>query len=304
LPAMDPAEAVDTINAAFGRHPQRRALHAKGLFCEGTFTATPRAGELCRAGHLQGAPVPVRVRVSNGSGNPRVGDGAPDVRGLAVSFELPDGSRSDLVSQSVPRFFSSTPEDFIAFVRASSGRSAAVKLPAFLATHPRALRALPANVAAMRPVASYATLRYYGVHAFRWLDAAGGSRFVRCDWAPEAGDHRLSPLEARKRSRDYLQDEFRERLARGPVRFTLDVQLAGPGDEVDDPAAHWPSTRERVDAGTLEITAVVADPEAGGSIVVFDPMRLTDGIEASQDPVLRFRPRAYSESADRRAVRT
>jgi catalase len=29
-------------------------------------------------------------------------------------------------------------------------------------------------------------------------------------------------------------------------------------------------------------------------------MRLTDGIEPSQDPILNFRPRAYSVSADRR----
>ena len=33
-----------------------------------------------------------------------------------------------------------------------------------------------------------------------------------------------------------------------------------------------------------------------GDIVVFDPMRVTDGIEASDDPVLRFRTLAYSAS--------
>jgi catalase len=142
------------------------------------------------------------------------------------------------------------------------------------------------------------------VHAFRWLDADGGSRFVRCDWKPQAGEHRLSPLAARKQPRDYLQDELRERLARGPARFTLDVQLAGPGDDPDDPSVQWPSSRERVDAGTLEITAVTADPETERKIVVFDPLRLTDGVEASQDPVLRFRPRAYSVSAERRAAAT
>jgi catalase len=303
---MEPAEAVDTINAAFGRHPRTRALHAKGIFCEGTFTATPRARELCRAAHLQGDPVPVRARLSNGGGNPRTPDGAPDVRGLAVSFALPDGSRTDLVTQSVPRFFSTTPEDFIAFIRASAGGrpSALWKLPPFLATHPKALRALPANLRAMRPVASYATLRYYGVHAFRWLDASGGVRSVRCDWAPAAGDQRLGPAAARKRSHDYLQDELRERLAREPVRFTLEAQIAGPDDDPDDPSVQWPRERERVPVGTLEITAVVDDPETDGKIVVFDPMRLTDGIEATQDPVLRFRPRAYSESADRRAAHT
>ena len=36
-------------------------------------------------------------------------------------------------------------------------------------------------------------------------------------------------------------------------------------------------------------------------MLVFDPTRVTDGIELSDDPVLRFRPGAYSESVARRA---
>src|SRR4051794_31328437 len=102
---MDPAEAVDAIHARFGRHAGRPALHAKGTWCSGTFTATPDAAALSRAAHLKGEPVRVTARLSNGAGNPRVPDGSPDVRGLAVAWHLPDGSRTDLLSQSVPRFF-------------------------------------------------------------------------------------------------------------------------------------------------------------------------------------------------------
>jgi catalase len=35
---------------------------------------------------------------------------------------------------------------------------------------------------------------------------------------------------------------------------------------------------------------------------VFDPTRVTDGIECSADPVLRYRPVAYSESVARRTA--
>jgi catalase len=79
------------------------------------------------------------------------------------------------------------------------------------------------------------------------------------------------------------------------------VQIADPGDEVDDPSSHWPAERRRVDAGVLELTEIVADPESDGSIIVFDPVRITDGIELTADPVLAYRPAAYSESAARRA---
>jgi catalase len=242
--------------------------------------------------------VPVLARLSNGGGNPKVPDYAPDVRGLAVSFELPDGSKTDLVSQSVPKFFSSGPEEFLDFIRANTGRSAAWKLPRFLVTHPKALRSLPENAKALRPVAGFSETRFYGVHAFRWIDAEGKGSHVRCDWRPEAGQRWLGGKEARRLGRDYLQEGLPAAL---PARWTLDVQIADPGDEVDDPSSHWPAERRRVDAGILELTEVVADPESDGSIIVFDPVRITDGIELTADPVLAYRPAAYSESAARRA---
>ena len=40
--------------------------------------------------------------------------------------------------------------------------------------------------------------------------------------------------------------------------------------------------------------------ETNGEVVVFDPTRVVDGIELSDDPILRYRPAAYSESVKRR----
>jgi catalase len=57
-----------------------------------------------------------------------------------------------------------------------------------------------------------------------------------------------------------------------------------------------------VSGGTLELTEVDATAETEGNIVVFDPMRLTDGIEPSDDPILHYRPGAYSVSAERRSA--
>jgi len=71
-------------------------------------------------------------------------------------------------------------------------------------------------------------------------------------------------------------------------------------DATDDPSSVWPSERERVRAGTLEITALETERETGGDVLVFDPTRVTDGIELSDDPVLRFRHDAYSDSVARR----
>jgi catalase len=250
---------------------------------------------------MQGDAIPATVRVSNGGGNPSVPDYQPDVRGLAVKFYLPDGSRTDIVTQTSPRFPVPTPEGFVELLRAQRpGPAMAWRMPAFLARHPRALLTIPQGLPALKPIASYATCTYYAIHAFRFVDGEGGSRYVRYTFLPETGDQRLGLREARSRGRDYLQQDIRARLARGPVRFTLQLQIAQAGDEVDDPTAVWPRDRERVSAGTLELTELETDRETDGDVLVFDPTRVTDGIELSDDPVLRFRPLAYDESVKRR----
>ena len=140
------------------------------------------------------------------------------------------------------------------------------------------------------------------MHAYRFLDGGGGSRYVRYTLVPEAASTKLSIREAKRRGPDYLQAEIRERIGQAPVRFTLMLQIAGAGDPVDDPAADWPADRQRVRAGTLELTGIETERETGDDVLVFDPTRVVDGIELSDDPVLRFRPAAYSESVSRRTA--
>ena len=294
-------QSVDAANHAFGRHPGYRALHAKGTLCKATFTATPDASKLTRAAHMQGDAIPATVRISNGGGNPNMPDYQPDIRGLAIKFYLPDGSRTDVVAQSIPRFPFRTPQEFVELLDAQRpGLEMTWRVPLFLARHPRALVTIPRGLPALKPIASYATCTYYAIHAFGFLDGDGGSRYMRYTFRPQAGDQRLSLRESRRRGRDYLQQEIRERLAQGPVRFTLELQIAQSGDDVNDPSAAWPRERERVNAGTLELTELDTERETGGDVLVFDPTRVTDGIELSDDPVLRFRHLSYTESVQRR----
>jgi catalase len=299
--SITPQQAVDAANEVFGRHPRRRAFHAKGTLCRATFTATPAAARLTRAAHMQGEPVPATVRVSNGGGDPDAPDYQPDVRGLAVKFELPDGGVTDIVAQSLPWFAFHDPSGFVEFVLAQKRTpSMAWRFPAYLIRHPEMVNALRVNLPAFRVPASYVTLRYYGIHAFRFVAHDGSSAYVRYEWVPQEGDHRLGTREARLKGPNFLQQEIRERLARGPARFTLELQIAAPGDPTDDPSKRWPAERERVAAGTLELVEV--DESTDENSLVFDPARVTDGIELSDDPVLQFRPRAYSESVARRTA--
>jgi catalase len=299
--ALSPQQAIDTTEQVFGHHPGYRALHAKGIVCKGTFTPAPDAATLTRAAHMRGASVPATVRFTNGSGNPKHPDWAPDPHGLAIKLYLADGSRTDIVAVSSPRFPTRTPEGFIELVKAqAAGPAAAWKLPLFLRHNPEAIRVLPVVAPTLLPPASYATIPHYALHAFRWIDAGDGERFVRYTLKPEASVSKLAPWEARRRGGDYLQREIRERLAAGAVVFSLQLQIADPGDPVDDPGAAWPKRHRRVHGGTLQIDGLDTERERGDDVLVFDPSRVTDGSECSEDPVLRFRSGAYSESVRRR----
>ena len=300
-----PEQIVDAIHDIAGRHEGERAVHAKGLVCTGTFTATPEAARLTRAEHMQGEPVRATVRFSNGGGDPGAPDYAKDGRGLAVKLYLADGSRTDIVALTLPRFFVRTPEDFLEFTRArkpdpDSGQPNMERLGAFLEAHPEALPAIQ-HALSQPPPASYAQLEYHGIHAFRWLAADGSERWVRYSFRPEAGEAGLSDEEARERGADYLQDEIRERLESEPVEFSLEVSIAENGDDPDDPTEPWPDERERVTVGTLAIEGLDDSRERDGDVLVFDPTRVTDGIELSGDQILRIRPDAYAVSVERRS---
>jgi catalase len=298
--ATSPEQAMKLIHARYGAHDGHRALHAKGVLCAATFTATPEAHELTRARHMSGEPVPTTVRFSNGGGDPTVPDYEPDVRGLAVAFEPPDGSRADIVAQTLPHYPFRDQEGFLAALEISKpSLGALLKLPGFALRYPGAVAKLPEAQRIMGRRASFAARTYYPFHAYRWIDAGGGERFVRYRWLPTVDEPDLSKDEVRGRA-DYLFEELSARLEREPVRMELEVQIAGEGDDPDDPSDEWPDERRRVIVGTLEVTGLDADADDG---IVFDPMRVADGIEPSGDPVLRYRPDVYTLSHARRTAR-
>jgi catalase len=295
-------QAVNAMNEVSGAHPGHRAAHAKGTLMAGTFTASSDAARLTRAAHMRGDPVRATVRFSNGTGDPGAPDYARVGRGLAVKLYLEDGSKTDMIGLTLPCFFVRTPEDFIEFTRAQkrlpeTGKPDMEKLGAYVAAHPESQPAIQAALAEQPPT-SYATCAYNGIHSFRWTNADNEARNIRFRFEPEAGSEELSKEEARERGENYLIDEI---TSREGIAFRLIVTLAEPQDPVDDPTVAWPDERETVEVGRLEISGPEPGREQGDDVLVFDPTRVVDGIELSDDPILRFRPRAYAVSVARRS---
>ena len=297
-----PVALVETLNTlAGGPHAGFRANHAKGVLAEGRFEPTAAAAALSMAPHFAQS-VPVLVRFSNGTGVPTLPDASPNAspHGMAIRFQLPDGSATDIVAISANGFPVATPDDFLGLLRAvaSSGPGAAKPSPIeqFLGSHPAALT----FVTTPRPAPqSFGTLAFYGVNAFKFSNAKGDSRWTRYQILPVAGE--LPLADAATAAPNYLMDELPARLAKAPVQFRLMAQLAQDGDVTDNATVVWPAERQTVLLGTITLSRTPADQAARQQALLFNPLALTEGISPSSDPVLLMRPAAYGVSFGQRA---
>lgn len=281
----------------FGQHSGFRPAHAKGILLKGTFTPDPSARELTRAPHVMRESTPVTVRFSNSTGLPMLPDneliGNP--RGLAVRFYLAARVHTDIVSHSTDGFPSRNGQEFLEFLRAVVGGEA--QIGQFLAAHPWTLR----FVEARKPNASsFAREAYFGVTAMKFSNASGEARFGRYQITPHAGVEHLDDTKTKTMGANYLYEEIAERVAAGPIGFDVKVQIANPGDIVDDATISWPSDREVRPFGTLSLTSLVENDAAEQKHIIFDPIPRVDGIEPSDDPLLELRAAIYLLSGRRR----
>jgi catalase len=284
------------LDAIFGLHPGYRAAHAKGTMLSGTFTPSTEALSLSRAPHITRSSTPVTVRLSDGTGLPSIPDNAPEAHGLAIRFYLADRVHTDIVSHSTDGFPARSGQEFLDFLRAV----AAGDPSAFLAAHPATL----AFVQTPKPSpASFATEAYFGVTAFRFINRQGLARYGRYRILPDAGVVHLDDAGAKSKGENYLFEELTRRLAAGPIRFHIVVQIANDSDTVNDATIHWPADRPLVPFGAFELTAQAPDDEFHRRII-FDPIPRVDGIEASDDPLLELRAAIYLLSGRRRREAT
>jgi catalase len=298
----DAAGIVDALNGVFGKQTYGRAIHAKGIVLEGEFKPALSAKSLSKAAHLQGGNIPVTVRFSDFAGIPTVADtdGLATPRGMAIKFKLPDGIQTDIVAHSVNGFPSATAEDFRQLMVAigSSGPGTPSPTPAenYMAYHPAA-KAFFDNLPA--PPVSFATVEYYGINSFKFVNANGDSRFGRYQLVPLAGTHFLAKADIAAAGHDYLSEELSKRVSTESVQFLIQVQLATAGDAIDNPSIAWRDSNSTIKLGTLTINRLVADSERAERALIFTPAAVTAGIVAA-DPMIAARNDAYVVSYGRR----
>ncbi|RMZ72236.1 catalase domain containing [Pyrenophora seminiperda CCB06] len=282
-----------------------RPVHAKGHLLTGTFSPTSTASSLSSALHFNAPSTPLTVRFSSSTGMPQIPDtdASANPRGMAIRFHLPslDGKRhhTDIIAHSTPYFPTRTAAEFLEFLQAATGDTANEAVPQFLEQHPETARFL--NEKRLSPE-SFATERFFGVNAFRFINREGQVTTLRYRIVPVAGEKHVEPEMLKEKSVTYLFDELPSRLRSGPIAFKLLAQVAEEGDVTNNATVLWPEERKLVELGTIKIEKTLSDEDSlkEQKTIIFDPIPRIDGVEPSDDPLLDVRASIYLISGKQR----
>ena len=302
----DAGQMVDALNATFGRHPHRRASHAKGVFAKGRFVPNAAGRAFSTSRLFNSGALPLTARFSIAGGNPNVSDKAPAARGLSLDVALTDGQHLALVMISTPTFFAATRDSFIAFLDArrpdpATGKPDPERVARSNAAHPDS-EAQRRWLAVVAPSESYATAPYFPVHTYLFDRPDGTASPARWVFEPVAGRAGLNADALRDWPDSFLDSELVGRLATAAAEWRVLLQFPEATDPLHNPVAVWPDNRPTLEVARLLIDEIV-ESVAGDARdqFVFDPVHLPVGISAAGDPIFASRSETYAVSAARRS---
>jgi catalase len=296
---LTPHKLVDAFTPPGGEPPLgHRRNHAKGICFTGVFEANGAGSELSKAQAFVQGQYPVLGRFNLGTPDPNAADAMVRVRGLGVSIPTPDGQEWRSAMINAPVFAVSTPQAFYELLLASGSKNPNA-MPAFIGAHPEFAK-FGAWAGEGTRTGSYAEERFNSLNSFIFTDHSGAEHAVRWSLIPAAQPVAVPPEDLIKRGPDFLEREIAERIRSGPLRWTLSLTVANPGDLTADPTKAWPEDRRTIEVGTLIVKEIEAEADGPCRDINFDPTVLPSGINTSDDPFPAARSAAYARSYDLR----
>src|SRR5215204_1660927 len=294
-----------------------RVVHARGSAAHGHFQVYESMAQYTKASFLQDPSVktPVFVRFSTVAGSRGSTDLARDVRGFAVKFYTQEGN-FDLVGNNMPVFFIQDAIKFPDIIHAvkpephnevPQGQSAHDTFWDFVSLLPESTHMLCWVMSDRAIPRSYRMMDGFGVHTFRFVNAAGVSRFVKFHWKPLLGVHSLVWDEAQQlagKDPDYHRRDLWEAIQQGDYpEYEFGVQILEEADEfrfpfdVLDATKIWPE--ELVPVRRIGKMTLNRNPEnffAETEQVAFHTGHLVPGIDVTNDPLLQGRMFSYLDT--------
>jgi catalase len=256
---LTPDKLVDAFTPPTGVPLGHRRNHAKGICFTGIFEANGAGAALSRGQVFTRGQYPALGRFNLATADPNAPDATVRVRGMGLRISTPDGQEWRTAMIDPPFFPVSTPQAFYEHLVASASKDPNA-MKTFAGVHPEIV-AFGAWAKSAPWTGSYAEERYNSLNSFILIDNSGAEHAVRWSLLPAAQPIPISPDDLAKRGPNFLEQEIAERVRGGPLRWTMVVTVANPGDPTADPSKAWPEDRRTVEVGTLTVQQI--QPEAG-----------------------------------------
>jgi catalase len=295
---LTPNRVVDAFAPPGGPALGHRRNHAKGICFTGTFEANGAGSALSEAPMFRAGQYPIVGRFNLASADFHVQDATARVRGMGLQISAPGDQVWRMAMIDAPFFPVATPEALYGLLVASGAKDPGV-MKNFAATHPE-LAHFGAWAQSASWTASYAEEPYNSLNSFVFTNASGTAHTVRWSLRPAASAVPVPPEELAKRGPNFLEDEITARVKAGPVRWTMAVTVADPGDPTADPSQAWPEGRTTVEVGSLIVREIEPEPNGPCREINYDPTVLPSGMATSDDPFPAARSSAYRRSYDLR----
>ncbi|MBX5171309.1 catalase [Rhizobium sp. NZLR1b] len=294
-----------------------RVVHARGYGAHGYFETYESLAAYTRADLFQrpGEKTPAFVRFSTVAGSKGSVDLARDVRGFAVKLYTQQGNW-DLVGNNIPVFFiqdaikfpdvihSVKPEPDREFPQAQSAHD---NFWDFITLTPESMHMIMWVMSDRAIPRSFRFMEGFGVHTFRFINAADESTFVKFHWKPKLGLQSVAWNEAVKingADPDFHRRDLWQSVQSGNFpEWELCVQLFDQdfADTFDfdilDPTKIIPEEVLPVKpVGRLVLDRMPENFFAETEQVAFMTQNVPPGIDFSNDPLLQGRNFSYLDT--------
>lgn len=284
--------------------PGYRRAHGKGICFDGNYYSSGEAEKFSTALVFSKSTMPVIGRFSIGSPDPHASDNSTSTVSIALLLTPDDQSQWRMKLNNFPYFSTRNPEGFLAQMSAfkpdpKTGQPDPVKVAEFFKEYPEARKAIEQQKKTPLP-GNFSGAEYYSVNAFILVNANGEEQPIRWSMRPHSKFISLTKEQRARASHDFLFEDIKKSLEKSPLYWDLVLQLAEPGDPIDDPSQPWPKDRKEIVAGTLEVRHVTDQKIGRCRDINFDPTLVPPGMKLSSDPVLAARAGIYSHSYNAR----
>ena len=294
-----------------------RVVHARGYGAHGIFETTADLSDITRAAIFGqvGTQTEAFVRFSTVAGAKGSFDLARDVRGFAVKLYTTEGNW-DIVGNNIPVFFIQDAIKFPDLVHAvkeepdrafPQAQSAHDNFWDFVSFTPEAIHMTLWQMSDRAIPRSFRFMEGFGVHTFRFVNAAGESTFVKFHWRPLQGLQSVLWNEAVKingADPDFHRRDLWDAITTGDLpQWDLAVQVFDEtfADEFDfdvlDATKIIPEELVPLRVvGRLTLTRVVDNDFAETEQVAFSTANVPPGVDFSNDPLLQGRNFSYLDT--------